>query len=67
MCQFDKFSFELESAISVTLESIILDLVTYFSPVNALSKKNRVIHRGTRNPQRLKVRRYATCLVDLNA
>ena len=48
------------------MTSIILGLGTYFSPVNALSKKICAMRHGIRNPRSLKVRRYAACLIDLN-
>ena len=64
--QFDVLSAEVDSDITEALTYIILGLVTYFLPVNALPKKNRAMRRGMRKLCGIKVRRYAARLVDLN-
>ena len=64
--RFDVLSAEVEGATPVTLASIILVLGAYFFPVNALSKKRRAMRRRMRKSRGLKVRRYITCLVDIN-
>ena len=48
------------------MSSIILGLCTYFFPVNALPKQNRVMRHRMRKPRGLQVIRYAAHLVDLN-
>ena len=35
-------------------------------PVNALSKQKREMCHGMRNPRGLKVRCYASCVIDIN-
>ena len=46
--------------------SIVLGLVTYFFPVNAISKKNCTTRRLMRRPRGLKVRLCVASLIDLN-
>ena len=55
--QFDTFSSEVGSATPENFTSIFLGLDTYFSHVNALSNKERVMCRGMRKPRSLRVRR----------
>ena len=50
----------------ITVETIILQLVSYFFPVNFLSKQKRAMRRGMRKPRSLKVGRYAVRLIELN-
>ena len=45
--------------------SIILGLVTYFFPVNDLQNKNLAMCHENSKPCGLKVRRYASCLIEL--
>ena len=49
----------MEGTNPLTFENIILGLAAYFSPVDFLSNKNRVMRCG------LKVRQYAARLIDL--
>ena len=64
--QFDMLFDELGSTTSENLKSIILGLVTYFFPVNALSKQKCVMRRGMRNPRGLNIRLYAAHMIGLN-
>ena len=66
LCQFDMFSAEVGSATPENLMSIILGLGTYFSPVNVLSNKNRVMRRGMRMTCSLKGICYADRRIDLD-
>ena len=60
------FSAEIGSANPEKRTYIILGLVTYFFPVNALSNQKRAMRRGVRKPHILKVRRHADRMIDLN-
>ena len=53
--QFVTLSAEVKSAGPGALKYIILDLVTYFSLVNALYKQKRAMHHVMINPRGLKV------------
>ena len=48
------------------LNRVILGLGTYLFPVNALSKKKRMMRHGMSKPHKLKVRYYTARLIDLN-
>ena len=64
--QFDLLSADVEGTNPLTTKNIILGLASYFFPVNSLSKKNRAMRHGTRNPRGLKVIQYSARLIDLN-
>ena len=64
--QFDTLSAEVESDTQENLTSIILGLGAYFFPVNAPSMWKRAMRRRSRKPYGLKLRLYATRLIDLN-
>ena len=65
-CWFDTLSADVEIKTPLTVEAITSGLGSYLFPANSLLKKKRKMCRGTRKPRKLKVRRYATHLVDLN-
>ena len=44
----------------------LLYLGTYSTPINALSKQNRVIRHGIRNPREFKVRQCASHMTKIN-
>ena len=52
--QFESLSADAESTKPLAVEAIILGLGSYFSRVNLLLKKNCAMHRGMKNPHRLK-------------
>ena len=54
LCQLDTLSIEVGSMTSEHLKLIILVLVTYFPPVNAMSKQKRAMRRGMRKLHSLK-------------
>ena len=64
--QFDTLSAEVGSTTLENLTSISLGLGTHFLPVNALSRQNCAMRRGTRKTCGLKVRCYADHLIDIN-
>ena len=64
--QLDKFSVEVGSTTTTNLNHIILGLGIYFTPINALSNQKCAMLLGTRNPHKLKVRRYADYMIELN-
>ena len=63
---FDSLSAGVESTNPLTLEAIVLELGAYFFPVNSLLQKKRTMRHGIRKPFRLKLRRYAARLIDIN-
>ena len=64
--QFYMLYSEVGITTSENLSIIILGLGTYFFPVNALSKQNRTMRRGTNKPRSLEVIRYGAHMIDLN-
>ena len=56
----------MEGTNPLMVETIILGLTLYFSPVNFLSKQKGVMRRRTRKPRGLKVRLYAARLININ-
>ena len=50
----------------VHLNRVVFGLGMFFPPVKTLSKQNSVMRRIMRKPLKLKVRRYATRMKDLN-
>ena len=59
-------SVEIVSTTTTQLKHIILGLGTYSFAINALSKKNCTMRRGTRNPRKLKMRHYTPFMIKLN-
>ena len=53
--QFDSFSTDTEGMNTLTVETIILGLASYFFPVNYLSKQKCAMCRGMRKPRGLKL------------
>ena len=64
--QPNTFYVEVVSKTIPHVQNIILGLGTYFFPVNALSKQNRTMRRGTNKPRSLEVIRYGAHMIDLN-
>ena len=64
--QFDTLCSRLESMIISHLNWVILDLGSYFYPVNLLYKQECAMICGMRNTCELKVRPYAACMIDIN-
>ena len=64
--QLDTLSVEVISTTIEHLNHIILSLDTYFFPINVLSKQNFAMRRGIRNPWKLKVRRLAARMIEIN-
>ena len=62
---FDFLSDEMESANPLTVEAIILEWGAYF-PLLICYWKKWVMHNRMRNPRRLKVIGYTTCLIEIN-
>ena len=48
------------------MDYLLKGLAWYFPPVNSLSKQKRAMRRCMKKTRRLKVRRYAARLIDLN-
>ena len=66
LCQFDSLYADVEGTKLLTVEAIILGLGVYSSTVNMLLKQKRAMRCRMRKPCRLKVGRYAECLIDFN-
>ena len=64
--QFDTLCAQLGNTTTPHLSCIILGLGMYFFPVNPLSKQNRTMRRRMSKPHKLKVMRYAACLIYIN-
>ena len=64
--QIGTLSSEVGSATPENLLSISLVLGTYVFPIDVMFKKKSAMRRGIKNPRGLKVRHYASCLIDLN-
>ena len=64
--KIDMLSVEVGNTAITDLNRTILSLVTYFYPIDALSKQKRAMHHGMSKPCKLKVRLYDACLIYLN-
>ena len=64
--QFDLLYYDVKGTHPLSVETIILWLDLYSSPVNLLSNKKRAMRCGIRKQCVLKVRRYEACLINLN-
>ena len=65
-CQFDSLCDQVRSTTLAHLNQFILCLGTYFTPVNALSKKKRIMRRVMRKTRGLEVLGYGGDIIDLN-
>ena len=63
---FDSLSTDAESTNILTVDTSILGLALYFSPVHFILKQKRAMRRVMRKPHGLKVRHNADCLIVLN-
>ena len=64
--EFEILCSHIRHTTTMDLKQNLLDLGTYFVPINYLSKKKCAVHHGMRNPCMLKVRRYISCMVELD-
>ena len=64
--QFDNLCAQVGSTTISNLNEVILGLGTHFTPVNEFPKQKRVMRCGMKNSRKLKVRQYATCLIDID-
>ena len=64
--EFETLSAHIDHTTNKILNKIIFGQGTYFFPISALSKKNHALRHGMRNPIKLKIRRYAAHLIELN-
>ena len=64
--QFDNLFAQVVIMTIAHLNRVILNLCTYFPPVNLLSKQKRMMRRGMRKKHELKVKRYTDFITDIN-
>ena len=65
--QFDLlYAYVKNTETPLDVDYLLKGLVLYLLPVNSLSKQRRAMSCCTKNPRRLKLRRYAARLIDLN-
>ena len=67
LCQFDLLPADVENTdTSLTVDDLIKGLAWFFLPMNSHSKQNYAMRCCMKKPRILKVRRYDSCLIDLN-
>ena len=66
LSKLDTLSVKVVIMTTANLNRIILGLGAQFYSINVLSKQERAMHRGMRKPRKLKVRRYAACISELD-
>ena len=66
LCEFETICDKIGSTTNMHLNQIILGLIAYPFPVNAVSKKNRTMQQGMINTHKFKVRSYAAHTAELN-
>ena len=66
LCKCETICTQIGNTARAHLNQIMLDLAKYFLTINVLSKQKCSMCHGMRNPNKLKVRCYDSCMTDIN-